>query len=54
MYHHLYFFYYYYYNYFFFFWGGGGGGSENLIFVEKADFVDTFFLLSSMHLQGFS
>ena len=29
-----------------FFWGGGGGGgggSENLIFMEKADFVDTYF-----------
>ena len=37
-------FYYYYYNYFlFFFGGGGGGGSENLIFMEEADFVDTFF-----------
>ena len=22
---------------------GGGGESENLIFMEKADFVDTFF-----------
>ena len=32
----------------------GGGGSENLIFMEKADFVDTFFWLISMHLQGFS
>ena len=38
-------FYYYYYNYFFFLGGGGGGGggSENLIFMEEADFVDTFF-----------
>ena len=45
-------FYYYYYHYFFFFWGGGG--SENLIFMEEADFVDTFFWLISMHLQGFS
>ena len=41
MYHHFYFF-------IFiitiiFFGGGGGGGSENLIFLEKADFVDTFF-----------
>ena len=35
------FFYYYYYDYFFFF--GGGGGAENLIFMEEADFVDTFF-----------
>ena len=34
--------------------GGGGGGSENLIFMEKAYFVDTFFWLISMHLQGFS
>ena len=27
------------------FWGRGGGGwgSENLIFMEEADFVDTFF-----------
>ena len=22
--------------------GGGGGGSEKLIFMKKADFVDTF------------
>ena len=32
----------------FFFLGGGGGGSENLIFMEKADFVDTFFWHISM------
>ena len=29
--------------FFFFLWGGGGGGAENLIFMEEADFVDTFF-----------
>ena len=28
--------------------------SENLIFMEEVDFVDTFFGLMSMHLQGFS
>ena len=32
----------------------GGQGSENLIFMEKADFVDFFWGLISMHLQGFS
>ena len=42
-------FFYYYYYYFFL-----GGGAENLIFMEEADFVDTFFWLISMHLQGFS
>ena len=31
----------------------GGGGSENLIFMEKADFVDTFFWLVSMQLLKF-
>ena len=38
------FFYDYYYSYFFF-WGGGGGGggAENLILMEEADLVDTFF-----------
>ena len=29
-------------------------GSENLIFMEEADCVDTFLGLMSMHLQGFS
>ena len=37
---------------FFFFWGGGGG-SENLIFMEKADFVATFFCLFLCIYRGF-
>ena len=45
MYHLFYFFYYYYHIIIFFFFGGGGGvgRAENLIFMEEADFVDTFF-----------
>ena len=32
----------------------GGGGSENLIFMEKADFVDTFFFGSFLCIfRGF-
>ena len=64
IYHHFYFFYYYYYNYFFFLGGGGGGGSEILIFMEKADFVDTFLMahfyaftgvfLSSRYRRGYT
>ena len=50
MYHHFYYFIIIIMIIFFFF---GGGGSENLIFMEKADFVNTFFGLISMHLQGF-
>ena len=47
--------YYYYFiiynNYFFFV---GWGGSENLIFMEKADFVDTFFFCSFLCIyRGF-